>query len=98
MIIGLKSLQRFYQLRELIYFAYKNLDVVLAKSIFFETVEAVRNLEAKDPTQANNAHKYLMEQTMSRYDFGEASPHYLVLRDIIAKFEDYFNYFLNDEK
>lgn len=40
-----------------------------------------------------------MNQTMARYDFGEASPHYLILRDIMAKFEDYFNYFIiKDEK
>lgn len=48
LIIGIKSLQRLYEQRELNYFAFRNLDVVQVKSIFFETVEAVRKLEAKD--------------------------------------------------
>lgn len=94
--MGLKSLQRLCELEDLIYFAYKNLDYVIAKGVFYDLVDDVKHMSGKD-RRIDNVRKFLINKAYDRFDFDEFNPRYLITRDTLAKFEDYFHFIVNKD-
>lgn len=95
--VGFKSLQRLCELEDLIYFAYKRCDFVFAKGAFFELVEAAQNMSKKDRCNTDRLRRLVLNKAIERYEMDESSPHYLIARDTLAKFEDYFHFIVNND-
>lgn len=95
--LGLKSLQRLCQLEDLIYFSYKKCDYIFAKGVFFELIEAAQKMPLKDRNNPDRLRRMLLNKAIDRYEMSEACPHYLIARDTLAKFEDFFHFMVNKQ-